>query len=215
MLTPFALVISLLLGGCETWTSCLLIVREGDQVETRGSRRLLRISYLEHKSNDWVQEQEQLVCWHTGTSSGNFRDGNLHCPGMSHATTASPKPSFRAPRRVGDAMVGGRNAECNIREWTSLPIPALLPMAFRRKVWKEVSSVCFCVVCSFEKEDFLEKSRILSRFVQLKSVLFNLLCVFVPFKRQKNIHLSPETEKPRKESVLILPSRDKGSSVGI
>ena len=31
-------------------------------------------------------------------------------PGMSHATTASPEPSFRAPWRVGDAVVGRGNA---------------------------------------------------------------------------------------------------------
>ena len=34
------------------------------------------------------------------------RDGHLHGSGMSHATTASPKSSFRAPWRVGaDAVV--------------------------------------------------------------------------------------------------------------
>ena len=37
------------------------------------------------------------------------RDGNLHGSGMSLATTASPKPSFRALWRVGDAVVGRRN----------------------------------------------------------------------------------------------------------
>ena len=39
-----------------------------------------------------------------------FRDGNLHGSGMSHATTASPKPFFRATWRVGDAVVGRGNA---------------------------------------------------------------------------------------------------------
>ena len=34
------------------------------------------------------------------------------------------------------------------------------------------------VVRSFEKEDFLKHSRILSCFVKLKNVLLNLLCVF-------------------------------------
>ena len=37
---------------------------------------------------------------------------------------------------------------------------------------------CFCVVHSYEKEDFLENSCILSCSVQFKSILFNLLCVF-------------------------------------
>ena len=34
------------------------------------------------------------------------RDGNLHNSVMSQARTASPKPSFRAPWRLGDAVVG-------------------------------------------------------------------------------------------------------------
>ena len=42
------------------------------------------------------------------------RDGNLHGLGMSHTMTASPKPSFRAPWRVGIAVVGRRNAR-----WTT------------------------------------------------------------------------------------------------
>ena len=37
--------------------------------------------------------------------------------------------------------------------------------------------VYFCAVRSFENEDFLESSRIMSCLVQLNSVLFNLLCV--------------------------------------
>ena len=38
------------------------------------------------------------------------REENLHGPGMSHAMTASPKQSFRAPRRIGDTMVSRGNA---------------------------------------------------------------------------------------------------------
>ena len=34
------------------------------------------------------------------------RDGNLHGSGMPYATTAYPKPSFRAPERVDNAVVG-------------------------------------------------------------------------------------------------------------
>ena len=49
------------------------------------------------------------------------RDRNLHGSGMSHAATASPKPSFRVPWRVGDTVIGRGNGE-----WTTLKmdIPA-------------------------------------------------------------------------------------------
>ena len=53
------------------------------------------------------------------------RNGNVHGSGMSHATTASPKPSFKAPWRVP------RICEINsIKKWTSLPVPELLTMAW-------------------------------------------------------------------------------------
>ena len=42
------------------------------------------------------------------------RDGNLHGSGMSHAMTSSPEPSFRAPWRVVDAVVGRGNVR-----WTT------------------------------------------------------------------------------------------------
>ena len=38
------------------------------------------------------------------------RDENSHGSDMPRATTASPKPSFRAPWSVGDAVVGRGNA---------------------------------------------------------------------------------------------------------
>ena len=59
---------------------------------------LFRISYLEHKTNDRVWSKINFLV-------GPSRDGNLHGLGMSHATTASPKPSFKASWRVGDAVV--------------------------------------------------------------------------------------------------------------
>ena len=37
------------------------------------------------------------------------RDGNSHGSGISSATTATPKPSFRAPWSVGDAVVRTEN----------------------------------------------------------------------------------------------------------
>ena len=64
-------------------------------------------SCSKYKSHDWVWSkisflvgpQEPLV------ATVN-RDGNSRGLGMSHATRASPKPSFRAPWRVSEAVVG-------------------------------------------------------------------------------------------------------------
>ena len=46
------------------------------------------------------------------------------------------------------------------------------------KLAKDKGGVCFCAVSCFEKEDYLENSCILSCFVRIKGILFNLLCVF-------------------------------------
>ena len=56
---------------------------------------------------DWTLDIHQLF-WQLS------RDGNLRGSGMSHATTVSPKPCFRAPWRVGDAVVGRENAGLTI-----------------------------------------------------------------------------------------------------
>ena len=59
---------------------------------------------------------------------------------MSHAMTASPKPSLKAAWRLGDAVVGRGNAG-----WTSLkgghPCPCqLFIMASCKKDWKRISA---------------------------------------------------------------------------
>ena len=48
------LVISVLLYGCETWTLHAEAERKIQAFETKCLRRLLRISYKEHKTNDFV-----------------------------------------------------------------------------------------------------------------------------------------------------------------
>ena len=60
--------------------------------------------------------------------------GKLALFGHVTPTTASPKPSFRAPWGVGRRR--GRQRKYlmdNVKEWTSLFMPELLTMASRRK----------------------------------------------------------------------------------
>ena len=56
--------------------------------------------------------RDQFACWTTGTSSGNWKkkESSMFLGGMPLATTSSPKPFFRAPWRVSDAVVGRENA---------------------------------------------------------------------------------------------------------
>ena len=72
--------------------------------------RFLRISYLEHKTNDCLQSEINLLRVQRDVFGQLSVDGSLQDSGMSHATTASPKPSYRAHWRVGDAVGGRGNA---------------------------------------------------------------------------------------------------------
>ena len=69
------------------------------------------------------------------------RDGNFHGSGILHTMTASPKPSFRAPWRGGDAVVGSGNAG-----WTTskgghpCPCQNCSQGASCRKDWKRISA---------------------------------------------------------------------------
>ena len=106
-----AFITFILLCGDGTWTLLDDSERKTQALETKCLRKFLCISYLEHKTNYWVCMRSKL----------NFLVGpqepllttvkrGLHGSGMSHATTASPKPSFMASWRVGDAVVGRENA---------------------------------------------------------------------------------------------------------
>ena len=89
-----SLVISNLLYGCETWTLFADYEERMQAFKTKCLRKLFRISYLRALSTPlWIHRN---VFWQLS------RNGHLHGSSMSHATTASPKPSFRAPWKVSD-----------------------------------------------------------------------------------------------------------------
>ena len=52
-----SLVTSILPYGCETWTLLANSVKSIQACKTKCPRKLLRISYLEHKTNDWVRSK--------------------------------------------------------------------------------------------------------------------------------------------------------------
>ena len=68
-----SLVISILLYGGETWTLLAYFKNIIQVFETKCMRKLFRISYLEHKTNDWVWSKITFP-GSTGTSSGNCQE---------------------------------------------------------------------------------------------------------------------------------------------
>ena len=81
-----------------------------------------------------------LVCTSDVDNHDSFNAGVFiqYCTetGTSHAMTASPKPSCRAPWRVGNSRQQRKCWMANITAWT---LPILLTTASCRKNWKRIS----------------------------------------------------------------------------
>ena len=107
--SSYILLLSTLLHGCKTWT---LLVYSGKKIqacETKCMRKLLRISYLKHKINDWVGSKINFLADSQEPLLATVKRRKLAWFGHVNAPTASPKPSFRARWRVDDAVVGRGN----------------------------------------------------------------------------------------------------------
>ena len=90
---------------------CFLTEKKRIQAfETECLRKLLCISYLEHKTNNWLRSKINFLLGPRNLFWPLSRDRNLHGLGMLHATRSLLKPSFKAPWREGDAEVGTGNA---------------------------------------------------------------------------------------------------------
>ena len=54
-------VTSILLYGCETWTLLADSEERIQAFETKCKRKLLRVHYLEHKTNDWMRSEINIL----------------------------------------------------------------------------------------------------------------------------------------------------------
>ena len=104
-------------------------------------RTFLRISYLEHTTNDWVRSninflvgpQEPLLVTVKRRKLGWF----------GHATRHDSLSKTILQGNLEGGRRRGRQRKCwmdNINEWTYLPMPELLKRASCRKDWKRISA---------------------------------------------------------------------------
>ena len=106
----YTYLVTSILYSCGTWTRPADPEKRIQAFEIKCMRKLLHIPYFEHMTNDWVQSKVTPLRVQRDLFWQLSRDENLHGSGMSHAVTACPKPSFRAPWRMGDAVVSRENA---------------------------------------------------------------------------------------------------------
>ena len=93
--------------------------------ETKCMRKLLRIPYLEHKTNDWVRSTTTFLVGSQKPFLATVKRRKLRWFGHVTRYDSLSKTMVRAPWRVGDAVVGRGNAG-----WTTSksghPWPGLL-----------------------------------------------------------------------------------------
>ena len=110
--------------------------------ETKCLRKFPCISYLEHKTNGWINfllgQQDQLPFGSAETFSGNCCETET-CMVWACHTSRQPLQKHPSGHLGGWATLWSAE-EMLLKEWTCLPMPELLTMASCRKHWKTISA---------------------------------------------------------------------------
>ena len=123
----------------ETWTLLADSEQRIQDFKTKClKRKILRVSCLERKTNDWVLSKISFLEGPEVLLLATVKRRKLAWFGMSHATTASSVSSFRAPWKMGDAVVGRGNAGWTISK-IRVPLTELFKFACGKN-WKRTSA---------------------------------------------------------------------------
>ena len=104
-------------------------------------RKLLRISYLEHKTNDCVQSKIDFLVSPREPLLATVKRRTLAW--LGHVTHRDSFSKTIAQGTLEDGRCCGWQRKrwmVNIKEWTSLPMPELLTTVSCRKDWKRISA---------------------------------------------------------------------------
>ena len=151
-----SLVISSVLYSCETCTLHAETERRIQAFETKCVRRLLRISYRENKTNEFVRskvnfmagEQEPLQA---SSHCKMEKDVSWYGHIIRHDSLGKTilQCTLKGERRRA------RQQKCwsdNIKDWTSLTMPELLRVASNRDEWKGIGLMMSVPVCPLDDQ---------------------------------------------------------------
>ena len=102
--------------------------------ETKCTREHLRISYLEHKTNDWVRGKTNFLLVPQEPLLATVKRWNLTW--FENVTCHDNLSKVILQGTLEGWQRRGRQRKCwmdNIKKWTYLPMPELLTRAFCRK----------------------------------------------------------------------------------
>ena len=134
-----SLAMSIFLYACETWTITADTERRMQALEMRRFRKLLGISYRDHKTNEEVKAR-------IGNAIGSYEDlvTSVKRRGLKryrHVTRSSGLAKTILQGTVQGGRQRGRQGERwedNIKEWTGLEWNILLRKAENREEWRKV-----------------------------------------------------------------------------
>ena len=135
-----ALVVSILLYGCESWTLLADTERRIQAFEMRCLRKLLRITYLERKTNEYVRDKIKSLVGPQEALLATVKRRKLqwygHVTRHNSLSKTILQGTLEGGRRRGRQR---KNWPENIKEWTSLNTQDLLTAAAQRPVWRRIS----------------------------------------------------------------------------
>ena len=135
-----ALILSTLLYGCESWTLTAETTKKLQSFELRCYRRMLGISWKEHRTNDYVRTlvralagpQEPLLTIAKRRKLAWFGHVTRHC--------GIPKTVLQGTLEGGRKR--GRQSKTwldNVKEWTRMDSPNLIRTAEDRPAWRDLT----------------------------------------------------------------------------
>ena len=124
---------------------CLLTLQKRIQAfETKCTRKVLYISYLEHKTNDWVRSKINSRVGPQEPLLTTVKTRKLAWFGHVTRQDSLSKTILQGTLEGGRRR--GRRRKCwmdNVKEWAPLPMSELLTRAFCRKDRKRTSAESF------------------------------------------------------------------------
>jgi hypothetical protein len=135
-----SLVLSILLYGCETWTLTDRMEKRVQAFEMKSMRKLLRISYIEHRTNEYVRSkvaslvgpQEPLLATvkrRKLTWYGHVARHDGLCKTIVQGTVEGGRRRGRPRKSWLD----------NIKDWTEMTMPDILTQAHDRPAWNRTA----------------------------------------------------------------------------
>ena len=135
-----ALVLSILLYGCESWTMTAETTGRIQAFETKCYRRMLGISWKDHKTNDFVRAQIALLAGPQEPLLALVKRRKLTWFG--HVTRHNSLPKTVLQGTLEGGRKRGRPAKNwmdNIKEWTRMSSPSLIRAAEDRPGWRSLA----------------------------------------------------------------------------